>query len=70
MKETNMATKTTSTRRKVTSVPKNKADGFAVGVSQAHYWIITTLAQAKNTNRVAILEKIIDGYIQHELVKQ
>jgi len=60
-----MATKRRSSRLPATRIDAdpNKTDGFAVGVSQPHYWVITALAHAKNKPRVQILEDIINHYI-------
>lgn len=41
----------------------HKQDGFAVGVSKPHYWVITALAHAKNKPRAQIMEEIINHYI-------
>lgn len=41
----------------------NKQDGFAVGVSKPHYWVITALAHAKNKPRAQIMEEILNHYI-------
>ena len=40
-----------------------KQTGFAVGVTQPHYWVITALAHAKNKPRLQVLEEIINHYI-------
>lgn len=56
------------TRKLVTlHEPNKKADGFAIGVSQEHYWIVTALAKARNTNRMAILGHIIEQYARETL---
>ena len=44
-----------------------KNEGFAVGVTTSHYWMITALAEGKNSNRMAVLEEIIDYFIQNKL---
>ena len=44
-----------------------KSEGFAVGVTASHYWMITALADGKKTNRMAVLEDIIDYFIQNKL---
>jgi hypothetical protein len=41
----------------------HKTDGFAVGVSKPHYWVITALAHAKNQPRTQIMEEILNHYI-------
>ena len=55
--------------RKMPALKKNltKTDGFAVGVTTSHYWVITALAEGKNSNRMAVLEEIIDYFIQNKL---
>ncbi len=45
-------------------MPEKKTDGFAVGVSQGHYWTITALAQGLKSNRAQVLERIINHYIE------
>ena len=44
-----------------------KSEGFAIGVNTSHYWMITALAEGKNSNRMAVLEEVIDYYIQNKL---
>jgi hypothetical protein len=48
---------------------KNKTDGFAIGVTQPHYWVISALASGKKTTRTAILQGIIDQYIRDVLTE-
>ena len=48
---------------------KHKTEGFAIGVSQPHYWVISALASGKKTNRSAILRDIIDQYIRDVLTE-
>lgn len=62
--------KTKKRKRMPSKMPEKKLDGFAIGVSQAHYWVITTLAVAHGTNRTLELERIIDYYIQNVIAKQ
>lgn len=47
----------------------DKKDSFAVGVSPAHYWMITAMAQTKESNRVHVLNEIIEHYIRTVLAK-
>jgi hypothetical protein len=49
--------------------PKHKTEGFAIGVSQPHYWVISALASGKKTNRSAVLRDIIDQYIRDVLTE-
>jgi hypothetical protein len=48
---------------------KNKTEGFAIGVTQPHYWVISALASGKKTTRTAILQTIIDQYIRDVLTE-
>jgi hypothetical protein len=66
-----MATKRRSSRLPATrsDADPHKTDGFAVGVSQAHYWVITALAHAHNKPRVQIMEDIMNHYISCVLPK-
>ena len=48
---------------------KHKTEGFAIGVSQPHYWVISALASGKKTNRSAVLRDIIDQYIRDVLTE-
>lgn len=52
-----------------TVLPKHKTEGFAIGVSQPHYWVISALASGKKTSRTAILQGIIDTYIREVLTE-
>lgn len=51
-------------------LPVKKTDSFAVGVSQGNYWIITALAQAKGLNRTAVLDQVIEHYINTVLANR
>lgn len=55
-------TKAKPPRKLVTLHKPGKTDAFAIGVSQEHYWLITAIAGAKGTNRMATLAKIIESY--------
>lgn len=59
-------------RRKMPAVKKNskKNDGFAVGVTASHYWMITALADGRKSNRMAVLEEVIDYFIQNKLASK
>lgn len=48
---------------------KHKTEGFAIGVTQPHYWVISALASGKKTSRSAILRDIIDQYIRDVLTE-
>lgn len=48
---------------------KSKTDGFAVGVTQPHYWVISALASGRKTTRTAVLQGIIDQYIRDVLTE-
>ena len=50
-------------------LPVKKTAHFAIGVSQSNYWIVTALAQAKGMNRTAVLDQIVDHYVQTVLAK-
>lgn len=41
-----------------------KSEGFAIGVTTEHYWLITGIAQGKLSNRSSVLEEIIEHYIK------
>ena len=49
--------------------PKQKTEGFAIGVSQPHYWVISALASGRKTTRTAVLQGIIDTYIRDVLTE-
>jgi hypothetical protein len=51
------------------STHKHKTEGFAIGVNQPHYWVISALASGKKTTRTAILQGIIDQYIRDVLTE-
>jgi len=46
-----------------------KQDSFAIGVSSSHYWMITAMAQVKDSNRTHMLGEIIEHYIRTVLAK-
>lgn len=48
-------------------VNPKKSEGFAIGVTPSHYWMVTALAAGRKSNRRAILEEVIDFYIQNKL---
>ena len=56
-----------SRRMPVINKNSKKNDGFAIGVNTSHYWMITALAEGKRSNRMAVLEEVIDYYIQNKL---
>ena len=58
--------------RKMPAIKKHstKSDGFAIGVTASHYWTITALAEGKKSNRMAVLEEVIDHYIKTKLLGQ
>lgn len=64
-----METVNKEVRRKMPPVNKNskKNDGFAIGVTASHYWMVTALADGRKSNRSAVLEEIIDYFIQNKL---
>lgn len=51
-------------------LPVKKTDSFAIGVNQSNYWIITALAQAKGLNRTAVLDQVIEHYINTVLANK
>jgi len=53
--------------RPMPQVNKKKTESFAIGVSPAHYWMITALAEGRKSNRMAVLEEVIDNFIQNKL---
>ena len=67
-----MVTEQKQTVRKMPAVKKNlkKIDGFAVGVSTSHYWMITALAEGRKSNRTAVLEEIIEYFIHNNLANK
>jgi hypothetical protein len=56
-------------KQEVVLTSKHKTDGFAIGVTQPHYWVISALASGKKTTRTAILQGIIDQYIRDVLTE-
>lgn len=55
-------------RKKTNTVPtKNpqKTDSFAIGVSQQHYWLITSIAEARNISRTDVLGGIIQLFVNN-----
>ena len=55
--------------RRMPRINEKKKDGFAIGVSAEHYWVITAMAKGQESNRAQILEQIIDSYIHNVLSK-
>lgn len=60
-----MTTKPAS--KQVFSKPKTglniqKQEGFAIGVTKEHYWMITGSAMGRNVGRTVVLEEIINSY--------
>ena len=55
--------------KRMPRVNDKKKDGFAIGVSAEHYWVITAMAKGQDSNRMQILEQIIDSYILNVLSK-
>jgi hypothetical protein len=53
--------------RLMPQVNKKKTENFAIGVSPSHYWMITALAEGRKSNRMALLEEVIDYFIQNKL---
>lgn len=55
-------------RKAARTVPtKNpqKTDSFAIGVSQQHYWLITSIAEARNISRTDVLGGIIQLFVNN-----
>ena len=46
-----------------------KQDNFAIGVCPSHYWMITAMAQSKESNRTHMLSEIVEHYIRTVLAK-
>jgi hypothetical protein len=42
-----------------------KTDSFAIGVSQQHYWLITSIAEARNISRTDVLGGIIQLFVNN-----
>ncbi len=65
------AKKAEATKKKTDTLiaSKHKTEGFAIGVTQPHYWVISALASGKKTSRSAILRDIIDQYIRDVLTE-
>jgi ABC-type dipeptide/oligopeptide/nickel transport system permease component len=59
-----MATKKTTIKRLPRMQNSDKKDSFAIGVSPSHYWMITAMAQIKESNRMHMLDEIIEHYIR------
>jgi len=55
--------------KRMPRVNEKKKEGFAIGVSAEHYWVITAMAKGQESNRMQILEQIIDAYIHEVLSK-
>ncbi len=65
-----MAPKTPATKRALPRMHNTeKQDNFAIGVIPSHYWMITAIAQTKESNRMRVLEEIIEHYIRTALAK-
>ena len=65
-----MVTKKPSVKRALPRMHNaEKQDSFAIGVSPAHYWMITAMAQTKESNRLRVLEEMIEHYIRTVLAK-
>ena len=43
---------------------RDKTEGFAVGLSKAHYWWLTATADALGTSRQAVLTNILNRLVQ------
>jgi hypothetical protein len=56
-------------RKMPATLNPKKTDGFAVGVTTQHYWVITALAEGRGSNRSRMLEEIIEFYINNKLSK-
>lgn len=50
-------------------LPSKKSDGFAIGVSPMHYWVITATASSRNMSRSAILEEILTKHLDATLAE-
>jgi hypothetical protein len=48
--------------RKLVTLNPTKKTSFAIGVSADNYHFVTKLAEANNSNRQAMLDKIVDHY--------
>jgi len=55
--------------KRMPRVNEKKKEGFAIGVNAEHYWVITAMAKGQESNRMQILEQIIDAYIHEVLSK-
>jgi len=62
-----LARKKSTKPRKLVTINERKKDGFAIGVSADNYHFITKLAEANDTNRTAMLDKILDEYARNML---
>lgn len=65
-----MVTKKPTTKRTLPRMHNaEKKDSFAIGVSPSHYWMITAMAQSKESNRLHVLGDIIEHYVRTVLAK-
>ena len=58
-----------TSKREGTTNPK-KTDGFAVGLSQANYHIVTGIAHVRKITRVKLMNEIVDHYVKTVIAKQ
>jgi hypothetical protein len=62
-----------TTKKPINKFPRTqnaeKQDSFAIGVSPAHYWMITAMAKSQNFSRTQALNDIIEHYIHTVLAK-
>lgn len=49
-------------------VPTKKSEGFAVGVSPMHYWVITAVASQRGSTRQSVLEEILAKHLETNFV--
>ena len=76
----NVSAKKKVTRRKValprpmpktkSYITRSKVDGFAIGVTPEHYWLITSMAINKASNRMDVLRSILNLHMEQAFTKK
>jgi hypothetical protein len=50
-------------------ITRSKVDGFAIGVTPEHYWLITSMAVSKASNRMDVLRGILNLHMEQAFKK-
>lgn len=51
-------------------ITRSKVDGFAIGVTPEHYWLITSMAINKASNRMDVLRSILNLHMEQAFTKK